>query len=464
MPLSPQRVVEQARILKGYHEAERAPLEMSRRYLKGIQRLPAVIPATAPRELRVMAQSSRVNMIRRVVESLVQSTRVEGFRSGNDADDLDIWAAWQANGMDARQEGLHRAAYTYGTSYAIVLPGDSYPVIRGVSPRDLTAVYGEDPDWPLWALERLGKGLWRLYDSEATYYIGEDRHEDFTYIDTREHGLKVTPVVRYVDENDLDAEDEVSPDTGLRAATAAEMPTRGQVAPLMALQDQVDLTTFGMQIAQHYGAFRQRWIIGWTADSEEELLKASASQVWTFDGEAEGENAIKIGEFAQTQLDGYIRSREASVRHMAVISQTPLHELTPDQANPVSAEALAALEAGRDRKLDSHELLLGEAHEQTFRLAGRLMGVEVPDDAQVRWADTSARAFAATVDALGKMGQMLGVPQEALWERIPGVTRQDIEQWRSLAGEGDAFSDLTELLSRQANANGNGSQPEVLAT
>jgi hypothetical protein len=38
---------------------------------------------------------------------------------------------------------------------------------------------------------------------------------------------------------------------------------RGQVAPLMPIQDQIDLTTFGLLVAQWYGAFKQRWAIGW---------------------------------------------------------------------------------------------------------------------------------------------------------------------------------------------------------
>jgi hypothetical protein len=93
--------------------------------------------------------------------------------------------------MDARQSGIHRAAFAYGTSYAIVLPGDPVPVIRGASPRNLTAVYGEDPDWPMWALEKLGGGLWRLYDDQAIYFLGESTDArtagDFQFIETREH-------------------------------------------------------------------------------------------------------------------------------------------------------------------------------------------------------------------------------------------------------------------------------------
>src|SRR5690606_41333570 len=63
---------------------------------------------------------------------------------------------------------------------------------------------------------------------------------------------------------------------------------------------------------------------------------------------------------------------------------------------------------------------------------------------------TSARAFSATVDALGKLVQMLGVPPQELWERIPGVTRQDVERWKATAQQGDSFAFLANLLEQQA--------------
>lgn len=451
MPLSTDRVIEQARILYDFHLAERRQLDVVRRYWKGRQALPAVIPSTARNEVRVMARSSRVNVMPIVVNSLVQSMFVDGFRSKREADDLSVWNAWQANRMDAKQTGIHRAASAYGAAYAIVLPGDPLPVIRGASPRSLTAVYGEDQDWPIWALERLGGGLWKLYDDEASYYISgpTDRLTGstggFDHIETREHGMGVTPIVRYLDEEDLDDDDEVEmagPPRGQEETT-----TRGQVAPLMPLQDQIDMTTFGLQIAQHYGAFRQRYILGWVADDEQQLMKVGASQLMSFDVDA---NEVKIGEFEQTNLDGYIGSRDATLSQVASLSQTPVHELTGKLVN-LSAEALAAAEAGKDRKVQERQSLAGESHEQTLSLVGRLMGVDVPDDAQVVWRDTSARAFAATVDGLGKLATMLGIPPQELWERVPGATRQDVERWKATAATGNAFADLTGLLDRQAD-------------
>lgn len=434
MPLSSEQAVEQAHIIQGFALGERTQLDTVRRYWRARQKLPAVIPSGAKNEIKVMARSSRVNVMPIVVNSLVQSMFVDSYVGAGKRNDKRLWGVWQANKMDAHQTAIHRATAAYGAAYSVVLPGDPVPVIRGASPRSMTAIYGEDPHWPLWALERLGpvrgKGLWRLYDDEAIYYLSggatvSDPSGSFVYVETREHGAGVTPVVRHLDEDDLDADDEVE----LEAPTYSQgydLPVHGQVAPLMPLQDQIDLTTFGLQIAQHFGAFRQRYIIGWVAENEAEAMKASASQFWQFDEDA---NEVKIGEFEQTDLSGYIESREASLRHAASLSQTPVHELIGELVN-LSAEALAAAEAGKDRKVNERQALSGESHEQELWLAGRYMGIKVPDDAQVKWRDTSARSFAATVDALGKLSISLGIPAEELWERIPGVTQQDVSRWK----------------------------------
>ncbi len=85
-------------------------------------------------------------------------------------------------------------------------------------------------------------------------------------------------------------------------------------------------------------------------------------------------------------------------------------------------------------------------------LAGRIQGVEQGSGAQVRWRDTESRALSATVDALGKMAAMLGVPVQELWEKIPGVTQQDVERWKTTVAEGDPIASLEAMLSRQGNA------------
>jgi hypothetical protein len=460
--LKKEAAVELARRLHGYHLIEREKLDVVRRYYKGIQARPMVIPTGSPREVVVMARSSRVNVMPIVVDSLVQSMFVDGYRAKLESDNAVVWDAWQWNQMDARQTGINRATFQFGTSYVTVRPGDGdFPLIEGKSPRIFTALYGDDPKWPIAALEKLGKGLWRLYDESAFYYIqlGNMGAKGDEFITSEEHPYEVTPAIRYVDEEDLDADDEPEPDTDSFPMNETQPVLRGQVTPLMPIQDQIDLTTFDLEIAKHYGAFRQRWVIGWTAKSEQEAVKASASKLWTFKDDPE---SVKLGEFGQTDLKGYIDSREASLRHAATLSQTPVHELT-GQVIQMSAEALAAVNAGRDRKIDERQTVHGESHEQTLFLVAKDMGVDVPSDAQVVWRDTSTRTFAATIDALGKIAATLQVPPQELWERIPGVTRQDLERWKVAAEQANSFDSLTAILERQAPPDNGAAPPAATA-
>lgn len=434
MPLSVEEATSQLELAIKFRAAELDKLDKIHQYLRDQQAHPAA-PAGATNEVKALAKISRVNLMDIVVSSVAQSMYVDGYRSKTSEADADAWRVWQANGMDARQIGVHRATLTYGTSYLTVLPGSPVPVMRGYSPREMTALYTEDDDvWPAVALRvgkmMSGKAIYKLYDADSVYtFSGTDSGGELVYVRTEEHGVGRVPVIRFLNQRDED-EDNL-----------------GEVEPLFALQDQVNMTTFGLLTSQHYAAFRQRYIIGWTAANETALLKAGAARIMTFEDSPED---VSVGEFAETQMKGYLDSREASLRHAATLSQTPVHELIGSLVN-LSAEALVAAETGQRRKVTERQISMGESWEQALLLAAEIGKLPIDLDAQVRWRDTEARALSATVDALGKMAQMLGVPPQELWERIPNVSQQDIERWKISAKENDAITALNNMLNSQAN-------------
>lgn len=441
--LDKAEVFEQVRRLLVVRKNEAEKLDEIHDYWRGRQDYP-VLPANVPREVRHLAQMSRVNMVALVVDVLAQGLFVDGFREPRAGEnDAEVWAIWQGNRMDARQIGVHRATAAYGAAYVSVLQGDPLPVLRGVSPRRLTAVYDEfDDEWPVSALEvtRSGRNVnIRLYDQTDVYYLadvdelsmhtdeGLKLSEDAVLLGAAEHGMGVCPFVRFRNHEDLDDESCLL----------------GEIEPLMPLQDQIDATTFGLMVAQHFQAFKQRYIIGWLGDTETTQATA-ASRMWSFE-----DPDVKVGEFGEVNLGGYLDSRTATTELLATLSQTPPHHLLGKLVN-LSAEALAAAESGHQRKIAERETTWGESWEQALRLAAEVEGVDVSDSAQVRWRDTEARSLAATVDALGKMVQMLGVPAQEVWELIPGVTQQDVERYRATAASSDAIAQLNQLLAGQA--------------
>lgn len=455
MALTEDTAIAAARKLLDTQNNERMQLDPLRLYVTGKQAMPIVVPRDAPQEVRELARISRINMIAIVVQAIVESLFVDNLRmpAGDDGSEPDdsparaVWRAWQANKFDRGQSGLYRAAITYGWAYAVYTAGTPVPVIRGLSPRQMTALYAAGEPWPEMALERRGNDRYRVYDATNVVdldFSGKDKTFQVTRI--AQHGANHCPVVRYTASEDLDVEDEPLPETFDTRNRMTSTITSGEVSPLMTMQDQLDVTTFGLLSAQWYTAFRQRWIKGWTPESRTEKLKMGASQVWTFE---DAPDDVALGEFGETTLEGFLRSREMTLKYGATLSQTPVHELIGELVN-LSAEALAAAEAGRDRKIGLIKVTFGESTEQLAQGVGDLMNVDVPDDLEVVWRDTSARAFGAIVDGLGKLAQMLGVPPEELWDRIPGVTRQDTERWKATRAEGDAVAGLTATLDRQA--------------
>src|SRR5450756_328867 len=430
MALSQTAAVAQTKLMLGWRAADADRLERLYDYIHGHQRF-LWLPVTAPQEVRRIAEMSRVNVLGLVIDSMAQSMYVDGYRAPKTVDEAPAWDVWQRNQLDARQLGVHRAALSYGVAYATVLPGDPVAVVRGISPRHMTAVYGEDDDWPMWALEKRhsatkGKHLYRLFDDEAVYYMSADSGGEVEFVSSEIHDLGKVPVIRFLSKSDLDEE------------------ITSEVDDLITIQDQINLTTFGLLVVQHYGAFPQKWIAGWMADTADEKVQVAANKVLTFE-----DPETRLGEFAAADLSGYIESRRDSLRNLAAISQTPAHALRGELVN-LSAEALAAAEQAEQRKVTERETMFGEAWEQTLALAADVAGLEFDPAAQVRWKDTEARAFAATVDGLGKLATMLQIPVQELWERVPGVTQADVERWKSVAQQGDSFAQLTAMLDRQA--------------
>ncbi|HWI66843.1 MAG TPA: phage portal protein, partial [Nitrospiraceae bacterium] len=229
-----------------------------------------------------------------------------------------------------------------------------------------------------------------------------------------EHGMDICPVSRFLYEVDLDG----------------EVDCQGEVEPIIPIQDQINFTTFNEMMAEQYEAFKQRWVTGMAPVDEEGKEKApfrpGVDRVW-----AAEDPATKFGEFGATELAPYSGSREDGIRHMATITQVPPYHLLGQIAN-LSAEALAAARDGLDRKVEELQSTLTDPWRGVFRLSALAAGdKEGWNDlsGEIVWRNTSARAFAATIDGLGKAAQMLGIPVEELWTLIPGATADDVNRW-----------------------------------
>ena len=414
-------------------------------------------PRYATREYREIAKRAQAPWGRRVVTAVTDQLYVEGYRASQATDNATPWRWWQENGMDARQIALHEATVGHGLAYTVVLPGKSWlgdpmPVIRALDRSEMVAVY-EDPawdDWPEYALrarptkvgDRMGWRFRLIEEGVIHNLIQTESGEKTEYVSQEAHGTPVCPVVRYTNHLDLRGRAD------------------GDVEPVIPLLSRIDQTVMDRLVVQRFAAWKVRYIAGMSTpeqlegESAEQYRERTKLRLAQEDILIAEDPETKFGTLDETPLDGFINAHDADVRALAALTQSPAHELMGQMSN-LSAEALAAAEASLTRRVTRVEHPLGEAHEQTFRLAGLVMGDEEAArdfSSEVHWRDMESRSLAQAADALGKLATMLNVPVEVLWEKIPGWTQQDVDAAKAALERGGGLEALMrELAEGQAS-------------
>lgn len=423
--LTDEEVVDTVRDLWARHRNELADHDRVYNYVNGRFGVPEV-PEGASDELKQIARESVKNVLKRVRDAYVHPLTVNGFRAAESAEnDAAVWALWQEQKLDARQAEAHRSAVTYGTGFAIIEESG----IRLRSPRQVFAVYA-DPhvdDWPVYALEtwvdRSGKKPMRrgrLFDETHVYPITlgnvtehqlraeetESTQRRFTIaVDSDEepspHGAEQAPVARFV--NDRDAESLVV----------------GEVEPLIPKQRAINSVNFDRLVVSRYGAFPQKYVIGWAPATESELVKASVQRLMAFD-----DDTVKAGAFPAAQVEPYNAILAEMLVDVAMDAMVPPFGLTGSYAN-LAADALAVIRAPYETKLRSKRASFGETWEQVLTVYAAMKGVSVPADAEVVWDSGEARSYAQVIDGISKLVPA-GVPIEALLDDVPGWSQQRI--------------------------------------
>jgi hypothetical protein len=409
-----------------------------------------------------MKWRSQTNLLPLVVGVYSQSMKIDNYLASDTNDTAKVpWEWWQRNKMDARQTGLIRGVLKYGAAFSTVLPSLTPPsqrrspekgaFIRCLSPRQMTCMYGEpvewtpgetpvDDDWPMMALEMKGNAI-RFYDEEKVHFIGAQQvpesafgwtdpiyqHPDnFEYIEGRTHGVGVCPVVRFRDRWELNGEEQY-----------------GIVEPLLSVQGAINETEYNKSAAEYFTAFIQRWVAGWRPQDETQALMMAAGDVWYF-----SKDNVKVGQFEQGDLKAYLESGQGKRMDLASIAQLPPHALGLSQLVNISEATLAALETGKKRNTGEMQTSLGESFEQLFRTTAHIVGdTAAAEDfaSEAKWADLTARTWGEVIDGLGKLSAMLGVPEDMLYEDVPGKTKAWVD--RVIAMKEEKQKELEEQMA-----------------
>lgn len=378
---------------------------------------PPYLPETATREFKELVHRSITNLTRLVVVTLAQRLFVDGFRASAVAEtNAPQWQWWQANGLDSRQKAVYTEVFKHGYAGVLVAPGDPVPVMRPVTPREWWLGFDSfDDDWLMLALKQVDEKTWHVLDDRARYVVETGAGGgDVVVLEENVHDLDHVPIVPFRNEWNL-----------------TDYP-EGEIAPAIDVQDRLNQTVFDLLVAQTYAAAPQKWASGLVLPTDDKGrpitdIRAFAKSLW-----ATSEKDAKFGSLPEANLKNIVEAIEQTLRMYGLMTQTPPHYLLGDLVN-LSAEALLAADTTLAKKTQDRQVILGEAWEQTFRLAGVAAGDDSAAndlDAQVWWRQTEPRSIAQQVDALGKLATMLGVPPQALWEDVPGMTGGTLARWK----------------------------------
>lgn len=421
----------------------------------------------ATTEYADLAGRSPGNYAGLIVRTLAQTCYTDGvFRPGQQPRTvLRSWQRWQENGFDAWQAPLYRAAFGQGVAYVLSLPGrspltgDQTSVWRGKSAIRMAAFYDNEAgdEFPIFAIEgeiisvEDSKGnphdVWQvqLHDETDTHYLECDgtgfEKKEWTWISRDAHNSGVCPVVRYAGLLDLDGN------------------AMGEVEPVIPLLRRIDQDVFDRLIVQRFGAWKVRYATGLakpTTDVEkraqEALLKMGDLLVNTSD-------KGKFGTLDATEIKGFIEAHDVDLRDLSALTQMPPYQFLGLTSN-LQSEALETAKDGLNKRSFEYRTAFGESHETLFRLSSKQVG-DLEEmrafDTQVRWRDMETRSWASAADALAKFADSVGIPQEMVFEMVPGWTDIDVQRALMLV-ESQGIETLLDAVERQTRTQ----EPEVV--
>lgn len=348
---------------------------------------------------------------------------------------------FRRNRWAQKQPMAHREAIAYGQSFTQVLPGDPVSQWSVKSPRRMYASWRDEAndEFPEATLEVVKSGdhyLYTVMDEGQIYRLSSEGLDGISYIDDEVHGTGVTPVVR--DVNFMDSDGRVV----------------GEVEPYINVAKRLNKTEYDRMLIQHFNSWKIRTATNLEGDSptddETEKLKMTLAQADILTGG----DGVEFGTLDETNLSPILSAREADIEILSSLTQTPPN-ITGRMVN-IGAEALAFANGMYARKLTDLQRSFGASSAQKLRLSAWQSGNELDaEDWEIstKWADFETQSMSQAVDALGKAAQMLEVPKELLWDRIPTVTAQEADRWRKHAGENpSASSRIAEALEKSRGA------------
>lgn len=444
--------------------ARRPQIDFWRDYYEGNQALPQG-PSQHREAFKEFQRSARTNLCLMCAESMVHRTQINGFRAtgGSAGTSEAVWGLWQAARLDARQMGIWRKAYSRSAAYVTVgvdprRPRTPRVTIEGPE----TVIVETDPAEPsrrlaalrLWFDDITGRWAATLYLPGPT----PDRPGERFHWQTR-RPFRVPTHRSYLPEEDKGREgDEAS--LGALTFTTNAWELRGDpqrslpevpVVPFLNgdedehpraefdvgvdVQNRLNLTVLNRLTADRYAAFRQRGLLNFEPEQDPVTgvtiapFPPGVHQLWTVPPPEPGDPEPRMFDFQQTSTADILRAVDGDMRAFAAITITPVYYLPGDLVN-ISADAVAALDAGHIAKVRQRHTVFGEGIEETLQLMANVAELDVDlTSSEVVWMRPENFNPASVADSMAKMAGA-GIPLPMVCEEA-GWSPQRIEKLRA---------------------------------
>ena len=414
----------------------------------------AALPESVRKDCGDRLPQIKLNFARLIVDSLEERIDVAGFRHEDDAVSEEIWRDyWQANDLDEVSQQIHLEALIHGRAYAMCWVGkDGRPRITGESSRQVTVWQMPGSSHRIAALRRWiepdGHAFATLFEPhritkwttpskvsldpylspEALMNPSYDAYSMWDWSQLPSTGweargpdhevpnpLGVVPIVPFVNSRRL-----------MNPAGESELE---KAIPII---DAVNKLATDLMVSSEFSSMPRRYATNIEVQTkvnpvtgEEEVVdpfSRLAGRVWMAEGDT------KFGQFPEANLNGYLDSIMALIKHLASICGTPQHYLGLTGA-PMSADAVRSTEAALVRKAQRKQRIFGGAWEEIIALADIIRhGYRRPgmDRLECVWADPESRTIAQQADAATKLAG-IGFPREQLAEDL-NYSPQEIQR------------------------------------
>ena len=427
------------------------------------------------------------NWVPVVADSPVERLAVTGFQPYDEQNDKEAWRVWQVNNLDCDSQLGFLSAVLAGRSFVLVW-GDP-----------------DDPDTPCITFEDPGQAVVAYvpgsrYKRRAALKRWQDGNRMYATLYTAGELWKFERPLSRVEKPQMmadfdeqarqwlprDTPDEPNPQPNpMGLVPMVELPNRpvlvreplSDVAPVIPLQDAVNLLWSQLFTASDFAALPQRWILGADAPTmpvfdaagkvvgrkEVDLRELNLRRLFWVEGEG-----ATAGSWPAANLSVYSAVIETAIGHLAAQTRTPQHYLIGRMAN-LSSDALIAAEAGLVKRTAEKQLWFGQALREVQRLVALAQGntakAETYRAGKVLWADTESRSQAQLVASLVQL-KGIGWPFEDLARRY-GLTADEVAQLMKLRETEAAQDPILAMLGTKELGTGGiigrGGDPALLA-